>query len=269
VSTNGPARRWRGLAHLQQLLEEQPGGFDFAVRDFALLALAGELAHAFPGQLVFKGGFVLRHAHGHLRFSKDVDATRHAPPIHKLDTGAVARTIAGASIANVVQFTAGEPATDSARSLDFNDVRVSSTLFPATSVQVEVSYRERVVGLPVPAMVGVPYFEPFEILTLEPEEMAAEKLRTLAQRRRHTDLADLAVLLRVLPVTADATIARYATAKFVPVKQGRANRAERIERSINDFASDYDDVVRSLFPTAPDYRTARDIVWPRIKPLIP
>jgi hypothetical protein len=89
----------------------------FAVRDFALVTLVGELSATFPGQLVFTGGFVLRHAHGHLRFSKDVDATRHAPPSHKLEADDVAATIRDASIQNVVQFVPGEPATDSARSL--------------------------------------------------------------------------------------------------------------------------------------------------------
>ncbi len=60
-----------------------PGGMAFAVRDFALVTLAVELSATFPGQLVLKVGFVLRHAYGHLRFSKDVGAARHAPPSHK------------------------------------------------------------------------------------------------------------------------------------------------------------------------------------------
>lgn len=62
------------------MLQEMPGGVEFAVRDFALLTLAGELSLNFPGQLVFKGGFVLRHGHGHLRFSTDADATKDNPP---------------------------------------------------------------------------------------------------------------------------------------------------------------------------------------------
>ena len=78
------------------MLEATPGGMAFAVRDFALVTLAGELSATCPGQLVFKGGFVLRHAHGDLRFGKNVDA--------------VAAGIREASIQNVVQFVPDEPA---------------------------------------------------------------------------------------------------------------------------------------------------------------
>lgn len=132
------------MYELRDMLEAMPGGMAFAVRDFALVTLAGELSAAFPGQLVFKGGFVLPHAHGHLRFSKDVDATRHAPPAHKLEADDVAAAIS-----------------------------------------------EAVLGTPVAVDVGHPFYEPFEILTMQVEEMAAEKLRALAQRLRETDLADL------------------------------------------------------------------------------
>lgn len=245
-----------------------PGGMPFAVRDFALVTLAGELSAAFPGQLVFKGGFVLRHAHGHLRFSKDVDATRHAPPSHRLEADEVAAVIRDASIQNVVQFVPGEPATDSARSLDFDRVQVSGEMFPDSHVQVEVSYREGIVGTPIPFDIGDPFYDPFEILTMEPAEMAAEKLRTLAQRLRETDLADLAVMLRDDAID-DGAVAGFAEAKFELVKQGRANRIDRIERNLRELRETYDDVVPQLFPDAPNYGDALGIVWPRIKSLVP
>ncbi len=269
MSTGSGRRRWGGITHLTEILEDQPGGIEFAGRDVALVTLACELADAYPGQLVFKGGFVLRHGYGHLRFSQDVDATRHDPPAHKLDAAAVATTITQASISNVIQFTPAAPSTDSARSLDFDTIRVTSDLFRTTSVQVEVSYREGVVGAPVRQLIGHPFYEPFEILTMEPGEMAAEKLRTLAQRQRATDLADLAVLLMSLPADLDDPIARFAVVRFEQVKQGRANRADRILATIDELADAYDNEVPRLFHGAPDYRAAKAAVWPRIKPLIP
>lgn len=268
MSTRSTQRRWGGVYELLDMLEAMPGGMTFAVRDFALVTLACELSVAFPGQLVFKGGFVLRHAHGHLRFSKDVDATRHAPPSHKIDADQVAAAIRNAGIQNVVQFVPGKPATDSARSLDFDKVRVSGEIFPDSDVQVEGSYREAVVGTPIAFDIGLPFYEPFEILTMEPAEMAAEKLRALAQRLRETDLADLAVLLND-GATNDEAVAKFAETKFELVKQGRANRIERIERNLGEFAETYDDVVPPLFPDAPTYREATNIVWPRIKSLVP
>ena len=268
MSVGATKRRWRGVYELLDMLEAVPGGMAFAVRDFALVTLAGQLSATFPGQLVFKGGFVLRHVHGHLRFSKDIDATRHAPPTHKLEADDVATAIRDASIQNIVQFVPGEPATDSVRSLDFDKVHVARQAFPDSDVQVEVSYREAVLGTPVVVHIGQPFYEPFEMLMMQVEEMAAEKLRALAQRLRETDLADLAVMLRGGAVSDD-TIARFAITKFELVKRGRANRIDRIERNLGELSETYDDVVPQLFPGAPSYREAADIVWPRIRVLVP
>ncbi len=268
MSGDRPRRRWGSDLELLELLEEMPGGGAIAVRDFALVTLAGQLASAFPMQPVFKGGFVLRHAHGHLRFSKDVDATRYEPSAHKLDADGVAEVIRNASIRNVVQFDPGQPATDSARSLDFDTVSVVGELLASDTVQVEVSYREEVAGLPVAVAIGGPFYEPFEILTMDVAEMAAEKLRALAQRNRDTDLADLAVLLRD-HVADDDAVALFAELKFKLVKQGRANRLVRIEQRIGEFAGTYDEAVPQLFPDAPSYREAVDLVLPRITRLVP
>ena len=238
------------------------------MRDLALVTLACELTSAFPGQLVFKGGFVLRHAYGHVRFSSDVDATRHDPARVMFDADMVAAAIRNASIHNVITFTPRVPATASTQSLDFDDVVVSGQSFANTSVQVEVSYREAVLGTPVPIGIGPPFYEPFEVLTMDPSEMAAEKLRALAQRIRATDLADLAVLLGNPTVNSDK-VARFAEAKFDLVKRGRANRIERIQRNVAFLADEYDDVIPGLFPGAPDYASALKIVMPRIMDIVP
>lgn len=268
MSTDKLTRKWGGPSELADLLEAMPGGMGIAVRDFALLTLAGQLATSFRGQLLFKGGFVLRHVHGLLRFSKDVDATRHEPARNKFNSEAVAEAIRQASIHNIVRFVPEEPATDTARSLDFDNVRVIGVTFPSSTVQVEVSYREAVVDEPVSALIGAPFYEDFEILVMTVEEMAAEKLRTLAQRLRPTDLADLAALLS-MPSTSDAAIRRLALVKFDLVAQGKTNRLDRLERQIADLADSYDAVVPGLFPEAPTYSEAMATVWPRVKSLIP
>jgi hypothetical protein len=85
---------------------------------------------------------------------------------------------------------------------------------------------------------------------------------------RATDLADLAEML-VRDNVNDEDIARLATVKFELVKQGTANRTERVDRNLAEIGMDYDAVVRALFPTARPYREALEIVWPRIKFLIP
>ncbi len=99
-----PQRKWGSDRQLTELLESLPGGVGVATRDFALVTLAAQLSGSFPGQLVFKGGFVLRHVHGIHRFSKDVDATKTDPARHKLDSDDVAGAIRQASIRKVVRF---------------------------------------------------------------------------------------------------------------------------------------------------------------------
>lgn len=48
---------------LLELLEAMPGGLQFAVRDFALVTLAGQLSVSFPRQLVCAGGRISHRPH--------------------------------------------------------------------------------------------------------------------------------------------------------------------------------------------------------------
>lgn len=77
------------------------------------------------------------------------------------------------------------------------------------------------------------------------------------------------MLLTSLPASEDERIARYAVVKFEQVKQGRANRLDRILATIDELADTYDNEVPRLFHDAPDYRAAKTAVWPRITLLIP
>lgn len=132
-------RNWGNDYQLRDLLDAQPGSLEFATRDFALLTMAANLVERYPAELVFKGGFVLRHVHGVLRFSKDLDATRDKPPRARMEASDVARVIDGSSIGDQVQFRTGQPATDSPRSLDFDRIEVKGALLPRSHVQLEVS----------------------------------------------------------------------------------------------------------------------------------
>lgn len=68
---------------------------------------------------------------------------------------------------------------------------------------------------------------------------------------------------------SDERIAKLAVEKFKLVKQGQANRIDQIESHLKEFAETYDDVIPELFPNAPSYEEAIEIVWPRIKDLVP
>jgi hypothetical protein len=83
-----------------------------------------------------------------------------------------------------------------------------------------------------------------------------------------TDLADLAEMLARDDVLDD-DVARLAVPKFELVKQGVSNRADRISEHITEMGADYDIAVAALFPGARSYQESMEIVWPRIKALIP
>jgi predicted nucleotidyltransferase component of viral defense system len=227
-------------------------------RDFVLMTITAELVEEYPGQLCFKGGFVLRHVHGKTRFSKDIDATRHAPARKRFDADDVARTIAGAG-QRFVRVQAPAPSTDSPRSLDFDPVTYVGPLGEEGEVACEISYREAVVEKPMPAMIGEPFYEPFEILAMVPNEIGAEKLRCLGQRLRPTDLSDMYFVLHDL---ADKTsvdeIARIFPEK---VSANKLNSyTERVERNIGLLGKDYTDTVEALDPDAPSYEDASALV---------
>lgn len=57
-------------------------------------------------------------------------------------------------------------------------------------IALEVSNREAVVEPPDRAHVGEPFYDAFEVPVMAVNEIVAEKLRTLCQRRRATDLSD-------------------------------------------------------------------------------
>ena len=162
-------------------------------QDFLLVQIAAQLQQDFPNQLCFKGGFVLRHAYGVDRMSVDIDATRQQPPKHKLDEGEVADSIQGAG-KPLFKVRRPEAATNSKQSLDFDAIGFHGPISSKGQVAVEVSYREELCLAPIPLAIGPPYINAVIVPTMAPEEMLAEKYRTLCQRQRPTDILDAAWL---------------------------------------------------------------------------
>ena len=218
-------------------------------------------------QLCFKGGFVLRHAYGHMRFSKDLDATRINPPKHKLDAAAVAESIGRAGMRNLLEIQPGPIDIDTGRGLGFDSVAYRGPLGKGT-VALEVSYRETVIEPSVPTEVGLPFYDPFVIPVMNINEIVAEKMRALSQRRRPTDLADLAMIIIADQGSLnDEAIAQLAIKKFELVKSG--DRKTRIEENVTAMAAFYDAAVFALTSDAPAYDQASEIVMRRLRSLIP
>lgn len=265
MTNSAPVRRIRNEYELQDVVERLGRDASLIERDFALMTIAAGLVADYGDALCFKGGFVLRHAYGHERFSKDIDATRINPPKNKLDATQMAATIRGASMRNLLTLNPGVPATDSGTSLDFDHVSYSGPLGNGV-VSLEVSYREAVVEAPDLVAVGEPYYEPFQIPVMRLDEIVAEKLRALAQRDRPTDLSDLAMILRAGAVDA-SRVRGLAAKKFEIVRSG--DHRSRIEERVVAMASVYNDAVGAVAPDAPDYDAARRCVLGALSSLLP
>jgi predicted nucleotidyltransferase component of viral defense system len=260
-----PVRLIRNEFELQDLVDSLGRDSALVEQDFALMTIAAGLVVEYGDALCFKGGFVLRHVHGHERFSKDIDATRINPPKNKLDSTDVANVIRGASMRNLLTLAPGAPATDSGRSMDFANIRYTGPLGSGV-VSVEVSYREDVVEEPDLVAIGEPYYEPFPIPVMRLVEIVAEKLRALAQRDRPTDLSDLAMILATEKID-EHRVRELAAKKFELVRPG--NHRGRVEETIARLGGQYDDAIRAVAPDAPTYEVASKAVLGRLASLLP
>lgn len=258
-----PTRRIHSHDSLRDIAESMSIPLAYVEQDYVLVTIAAKLAADFGDGLCFKGGFVLRHAYGLSRMSFDLDATRLNPPREPLDSEAVRQSIQSARKGSLVSLKVAAPKTDTDNSLDFESVRYTGQgtgvgISPGT-VAVEVSYREAVVLEPLRAMIGPPYYEPFPVPVLQHAEFAGEKLRTLAQRLRPTDLADLAFLLQK-KMARPEDIAQVVPVKFAKGLVRQGNPSGRIHENILALAAEYDTAVPDLAPDAMSYADARDVV---------
>jgi|ERR1700677_1567306 hypothetical protein len=148
-----PRRLIHNEYDLQEIAELQDRPIELIERDFALVTVAAHLVDQFPGQLCFKGGFVLRHVRGYARFSGDLDATRTNPPKHKIAAPEVAEAMRRATDEPMLRIDPGVPATDSKHSLDFDQIAFH-TPHHEGQIAVEISYREAVVDEPEGVTIG-------------------------------------------------------------------------------------------------------------------
>jgi hypothetical protein len=239
---------------LQDAADAQGVSLEDAARDLALLSIMASLAEEFAERIVFKGGAVLRFGHGATRTSRDADATVTRPAKAPIPAEAVMSAIAAARMGQFLTYDVpAQPATANRYSLDVDQIRFHCANVGGT-LDVELSFREELVLEAIPLPVGRPNFDPFNIHTMRPVEMAGEKLRTLAQRQRGTDLADC-VLLHRLAVDDLHHLPRVRAEKFKLVRDGFSS--DEMYQRVEALRSQYERDVRPVDPSAPDYETAR------------
>lgn len=239
---------------LQDAADAQGVSLEDAARDLAILSVMASLTDSFGKRIIFKGGAALRFAHGASRTSRDADATVTEPARAPIPTEEVLAAIGEARMGQFLRYTVPkQPATANKYSLDVDQIQFACSTVEGT-LDVELSFREDVVLDPISLPIGEPYFEPFHVLTMRPVEMAGEKLRTLAQRQRGTDLSDC-VLLEELAKAELKHLPPVREEKFKLVRDGFG--PDDLEARIDDLRPRYEADVRPVDPDAPDYETAR------------
>jgi predicted nucleotidyltransferase component of viral defense system len=240
---------------LQDAADARGISLEDAVRDLALLSVIASLTARFDDRIVFKGGAALRFGYGAARTSRDADATITNPAQAPIPADQVLAAIADARMGQFLRVAVpAVPRTDNRYSLDVDSVSFSCVGVDGT-LDVELSYREDVHLEPSRSTIGEPYFEPFSIRTMRPVEMAAEKLRTLAQRQRGTDLADC-VLIEQLSQDELHLLPAARIEKFKLVRPGVG--PDQLRERIDALAGRYQTDVRAIDPGAPGYDAARD-----------
>jgi hypothetical protein len=102
------------------------------------------------------------------------------------------------------------------------------------------SYRESVCRTPERIDVGPPFYEPFKIPAMVPSEMMAEKVRALAQRLKHPDLADSGFMLLKTPDRIDDDdVQAIVSRKFDLIRGGDV--LERIMTNLDALGAGYDE----------------------------
>lgn len=194
-------------------------------KDFILTRILREICSSkFKDTLIFKGGTALHMLYLHKRLSVDLDFTA----LNEVDTDALKSLLVMKEITSEIR---------SVKTFENSiaiDLKYKSLLNYPDSIKLDISLREK----PLLELKGLalksPYFQDFRIKTFQIEEMAAEKLRALIQRKRPRDYFDMWLLLEKITFES---FEKLAEKKLIAV-----NDTFDISRVFNDL-----DIVRSLW----------------------
>jgi len=219
-------------------------------KDYLQHIVLGALSRRLGGALVFKGGTALQKLGVIQRFSVDLDFTAREPVSYPQLEVASMSALKAFNYLPVV-----DRLVDDERTVGFR-VKVQGPLYrgPKThcSIVLEVSRREEVARQPARHEIAPPYRDvlPYFVLTMDLEEMLAEKVRALAMRQKARDLYDLAQLARRDLVLDEGLVERKLAYYGMPL-----DRALVLERS-RQLEAGWDTELRDLVEVVPPFKEA-------------
>jgi predicted nucleotidyltransferase component of viral defense system len=207
------------------------------------------------GELVFRGGTALHKLHlaAPLRYSEDLDYVRASGSGIKQLTQALTRV--GEDLGFEVRTRVGEHPKVYWRT-------VASTGIPLR-VKVEVNTHERSPALPLlrhtHAVDSSWWQGKAEVLTFQPAELVATKIRALYQRSKGRDLFDLWLALDHLALPPVEVLAAFAPYRPPGLTAARAIANLRVKVRDRSFRADVDPLVTEV-PTDYDVERAAELV---------
>lgn len=174
-------------AELISMARKQKLPLGLIEKDYVLTLVLREIySSSFKNGLIFKGGTALHKLYLHKRLSVDLDFTA----LKKLDISAFEKVLTISEINSEIK-----KVVESGTSVSI-DLKYVSLLNYPDSIKIDVSLRETPLLKLKEIELSSPYFSGFNIRTFQIEEMAAEKLRALVQRKWPRDYFDMWILLK-------------------------------------------------------------------------
>jgi predicted nucleotidyltransferase component of viral defense system len=210
-------------------------------KDYVLTSVLKQIYESeFKESLVFKGGTALHKLYLFKRFSVDLDFTE----LKKIDTTALKKVIEHQDIKSRIKDidTIG-------KSIRITLGYVSALEF-ANRIFLDISKREQPVIPLVKKTIHSPFFESFDVLTFQLEELLAEKIRALMQRKKPRDYLDIYYIAESGEADFKKAI-EIAEEKLSPFKEHVDKR--KIEEDTELVQSLWKQDLREILPSIPDF----------------
>lgn len=174
-------------AELVSIARKQKLPLGMIEKDFILTLILREIYNSwFKNILVFKGGTALHKLYLHKRLSVDLDFTA----LDEFNIDAFKNILLIKEINSEIRKIRTFENSGSI------DLKYISLLNYPDSIKIDISLREKPLLELKEVALHSPYFPDFPVLALQIEEMAAEKMRALIQRKRPRDYYDMWLLLK-------------------------------------------------------------------------
>ncbi len=213
-------------------------------KEFVLTLVLREIyASPFKNILAFKGGTALHMLYLNKRLSVDLDFTAlKEPDIGELKTVLAIKEI-NAEIRKISTL-------DNSVSID---MKYTSLLDYPDSIKIDISLREKPLLELKEKLLSSPYFHEFPVTVFQREELAAEKMRALVQRKRPRDYFDMWLLLKEINFREFEKIADKKL-----VSSGDKLDIRRVFVDMETVKSLWKDDLVQLVPELPDFETVID-----------